>query len=355
MAYEATYDRAEARAIAARAHMGEWRGMPLELRPLPFSDAEDELEPRVLADARARMAGTVPSIPLEDVVAMRRRPNKESHPIAQGKVTRVARIMRFADRGIPLHVWTPEDLAAPAPVMLFLHGGGWAFGNAEMYANALAYIAEQAGCVVCYVDYRMSPECAFPGPLMDCSQAVDWVAAHAEELGVDIGRLVVAGDSAGGSLANGVVQLQAARHPVRLLVNLYGVMDASPVPEGWSYDLHPVRAEQFEEAKNRIDRTKGSAASIFYTGGDMERLHDPLISAKYCADLSMFPRSLVVACAYDYLKTEDLEFARRLWQEGRDVRAVLYLGMDHGFIERAGAYPQAEDLCDVIAEEIRGL
>lgn len=355
MAYEAVYDRSEVADIAARVKTTEYKGMPLELRPVPGTDATDELDPRVLADALAKMAGTVANIPMENFTAMRKRPLKETHPLIQGKVERSVKLMDLGDRSIVLHVWTPENHVAPSPVLYFCHGGGWAFGDVEAYANFLALIAEETGAVVAYPEYRFAPETPFPGGLMDCSQGVDWMAAHQEELGIDISRLAVSGDSAGGSLINGVIQMQAARHPVKLQVNIYGGMDAGPIPEDWSYDFHPVRADQADAARNRIDRTKGLGVSLFYTHGDTEALKDPLISANYCGSFECFPRSVVVASAYDFLKYQDLEFAHKLWVAGRDVRAVLYLGMDHGFIERSGVYPQAEDLARLVAAEMNDM
>ena len=355
MAYEAAYDRSVVEDIASRVKFTEYKGMQLELRPIPGSDATDELDPIVLADARAKVAGAKPTIPMVDFGAMRTSNLKETRTLTQGKVERTVKIMDLGDRCIQLYVWTPENHVAPSPVLYFCHGGGWAFGDVRAYSCYLELIAEETGAVVCYPEYRFAPETPFPGGLMDCSQGLDWVADHADELGIDINKLAVSGDSAGGSLINGVIQLQAFRHPAKLMVNIYGGVDNRPVPEGWSYDLHPVVPEQFEAAKNRIDRTKSLELATYLTHGDVEGLKDPLISAAYCADFSCFPRSVVVASAFDYLKTQDIEFAHQLWEAGRDVRAVLYLGMDHGFIERAGMNPQAEDLARLTAAEMNAM
>lgn len=82
---------------------------------------------------------------------------------------------------------------------------------------------------------------------------------------------------------------------------------------------------------------------------------DPLISAAYCDDLSVFPRTVVVSSEFDFLRYQDEKFAKQLADAGVDVRAIRYLGCDHGFFEACGVMPQAEDLCRIMAKEIAAL
>src|SRR4051812_8497743 len=127
--------------------------------------------------------------------------------------------------GLPLTVYRPLGAgAARLPGVLNFHGGGWGSGDlppskggaggdaapdgggwvsgdvhqSKWWASS---IAAQAGVVVVSVGYRLAPEHPFPGPPEDCYDATVWVAEHADELGVDAGRLAVMGDSAGGNLA----------------------------------------------------------------------------------------------------------------------------------------------------------
>ena len=128
----------------------------------------------------------------------------------------VAEVRELAAQGphgsIPLRLYGHRALAprAPQPVLVFFHGGGWVFGDLETHDNLCRSLANLAECAVVSVDYRLAPEAKFPVAVDDAFAATQWVADNAQTLGLDSGRLAVAGDSAGGNLAT-VVSLMAAR------------------------------------------------------------------------------------------------------------------------------------------------
>ncbi|WP_291288195.1 alpha/beta hydrolase [Enorma sp.] len=359
-----TYDASFADIIAAGTRIVVLDdGTELELRPMPDEEREHALDPRVYELTQKRLSGAFVTPAGVDFEAMRKRPNKENHDIDDGNVTETVETMRLTGRDgddlrdIELYVFTPEGLAEPAPVVAFYHGGGFTVGNIGMYRPALRYLAEQAGCVVVFPDYRLAPEHPFPAGLNDCDETLDYLVEHAERLGIDMSRLAVAGDSAGGSLANGVVQLRAGSGLVKLVMEMYPAVDSGPVPPEWSYDMYPWLPEQAVEAKSRVDRIKASVddLSAVYTAGDAQKMLDPLISAAYCEDLSVFPRTVVVSSEFDYLRYQNEKFAQQLRAAGVEVRAIRYLGCDHGFFEACGVMSQAEDLCRVMAAEVRKL
>jgi acetyl esterase len=89
----------------------------------------------------------------------------------------------------------------PAPVVVFCHAGGFALGNLDTDHRQCVELARRGGCTVVSVDYRLSPEHPYPAALDDAITALRWVAANPTELGVDAARIVVAGSSAGATLA----------------------------------------------------------------------------------------------------------------------------------------------------------
>lgn len=348
------YDSAEVDDIASRARTcKQANGLVLEIRPVPGDNREHVLDSRVYERARARIVAGGGNGD-GDVIAFRTRPNKETHSIEGGGVNHHVVIMDLDDRGIPLHVYTPEGHESGSPALIFYHGGGFMVGNIGQYENALKLIAKKSGSVVVYPEYRLSPETMFPGGVEDCVGTYDWVVAHAEELGIDEGRIAIAGDSAGGSLSNAVVLERGREGKIGLLVLIYPLVDGAPVPDEWSYELYPAVEGQRDEALSRVDRIKLSVDDLAptYTHGNETKLLDPLVSAAYAGDVSMFPRTLVVASEFDYLRYQDELFARKLQCAGVDVRAIRYGGCDHGFFETCGVMPQVEDLCNVVVGEL---
>ncbi|WP_294254891.1 alpha/beta hydrolase fold domain-containing protein [uncultured Sphingomonas sp.] len=90
---------------------------------------------------------------------------------------------------------------ARRPAVLHIHGGGFLVGRSQDTYAASQRLAEALDCVVVEVEYRLSPETRFPGPLEDCYTALLWLHAQADALGVDRTRIAVMGESAGGGLA----------------------------------------------------------------------------------------------------------------------------------------------------------
>lgn len=98
-----------------------------------------------------------------------------------------------------LDVWKRHDLVAPAPAVLYVHGGGFRILSKETHwIMALAYA--RRGYVVFNIDYRLAPTDPFPAAVEDVCAAYTWLAAHAREYGADPSRLVLAGESAGANL-----------------------------------------------------------------------------------------------------------------------------------------------------------
>ena len=111
--------------------------------------------------------------------------------------------------------------------MLWLHGGGYVSGTPEQSQAMINEFADELGCLVVAVDYRLAPETPHPGPLQDCYAALRWLHGNADELGVDPDRIAIAGDSAGAGLTAALAQLARDRSeiPLRAQVLLYPMLD----------------------------------------------------------------------------------------------------------------------------------
>lgn len=106
-----------------------------------------------------------------------------------------------------LDVHRPEDAGdGPLPVIVWIHGGGWVSGGREQIANYLKIVAH-AGFAVVGVDYTKAPAATFPTPVRQVNAALAHLVRHAQELGLDADRIVLAGDSAGAQIAAQVAML----------------------------------------------------------------------------------------------------------------------------------------------------
>ena len=140
-------------------------------------------------------------------------------------------------RPLLLDLRLPRAGAAPAPLVVFLHGGGWLRGDRSMVGPAFASWRPgpldrlaSAGFAVASVDYRLSGEARFPAQLEDVSAAVEWLTGQAGTYGFDAGRIVLWGESAGAHLA-ALLGLRSPGRPVRGVVDWYGPSDLTALQE----------------------------------------------------------------------------------------------------------------------------
>jgi acetyl esterase len=117
---------------------------------------------------------------------------------------------------IPVRFYAPASPSA-LPLLVYFHGGGFVVCDLDTHDSICRVLANEVGCAVLSVDYRLAPEAKFPAAAEDCYAATRFAGARSAELGCDPARIAVAGDSAGGNLAAVVAQLARARGGPRLV------------------------------------------------------------------------------------------------------------------------------------------
>lgn len=152
--------------------------------------------------------------------------------------------------GVPLRFdhYRPLRVGSPAPAVVFVHGGAWAYGDPSQAAGNALHLARH-GIATVSISYRLAPAHRFPAPVDDVRHGLRWVRAHAAELGIDPDRIALVGLSAGAHLAMlahlapGIAELAPGLPPelhdvpedVRALVLHYGPFDlrrSRPFPDG---------------------------------------------------------------------------------------------------------------------------
>lgn len=364
------YDAGLVQAIRDKSYSVKEEGVEVLMKPVPDAVREHALDPRLkelieykkkMFAGRAAKGWTLSS--------ERYRPDKVTYDLTEGEVAIDERLIDIdGDHMIDIYVFRPAAQREASPILVYLHGGGFTAGDIRLFGNQMKLIAERSGCVVVFPEYRLAPECPFPGPANDAWGAVRWVAEHAGEYGADGAKLMVAGDSAGGSLTNAcaIKDIEAGDRIIKKILGIYPSFDGRPLDDiteyAWSYDAYEVVDDERELAVSRIDRIKSGAekrkdsSSNLYLQGRFEPT-EPLVSAVCAPDevLARFPKTTVIAAEYDYLRVGSDYAASRLANLGVDVRSVRYLGCDHGFLDMLGTIVQSEELCWTIADELTAL
>jgi acetyl esterase len=226
------------------------------------------------------------------------------------------------DPDVEVCVITPRDLAAPAPALYWIHGGGFVLGDVDGDLAATAHIAAAAGLVVVSVEYRLAPEHPFPAPAEDCYAGLTWLAEHADELGVDPARIAVAGVSAGGGLAAAVTLMARDRGGPALCFQLLDIPDL---------DDRLCTASMLEFVDTPVwNRPKAILSWQAYLGPGHQGGTSPYAAPARAADLRGLPPAYVVTCEFDPLRDEGIEYALRLMQAGVPVELHHYPGTFHG-------------------------
>ncbi|HEY2809545.1 MAG TPA: alpha/beta hydrolase [Steroidobacteraceae bacterium] len=226
----------------------------------------------------------------------------------------------------PLRVrlYRPKTAAATVPAMLWIHGGGFLFGNPEFDEPSNIEAARELGILIAAVDYRLGPRHPFPAPLDDCHRALSWLHASAAALGVDPARIAIGGSSAGGGLAAGLALKvrDAGAIPVIFQLLLYPMLDDRTVLRS---DLADDDLRLWNTASNRYGWTS-------YLGGPPGRANvSPYAAPARAADLGGLPPAWLGVGTYDLFLDEVRAYAQRLKEAGVPCEVEEVEEAYHGF------------------------
>ncbi len=233
---------------------------------------------------------------------------------------------------------------APAPALLFLHGGGGVFGSIETHDSLCRLLAAKARAVVISLDYRRAPEHKFPAAVDDAFAAFHWLAASAETLGIDAARIAVGGDGSGGGLAASLCHM---------------ARDAGGAAPTLQFLFYP-----FVDRLRKSESRRAFATGYLVTDALIDWLtdhyvepalrDDPRASPLLAADVAGLPPALVITAGFDPLRDEGHAYADRLRQSGVAVVDRHYPGMVHGFFNMSAVLDEAKWAIDEAATFLFG-
>ena len=237
-------------------------------------------------------------------------------------MARVETLAVPAEHGaMPARLVAPDD--ADGAAILFVHGGGWTFGDLDTYDRAARLLAQASRSAVVTFEYRLAPEHPFPAPLHDTAGALRWLRSDAPALGLDPHRLAVAGDSAGANLAlAAMLMLRDAGEPLPRAGGLfYGV---------YSHRFDTPSHRRNGDGRFGLSSTRMARYWANYVGPDGDR-QGPL-AAPLDADLAGLPPLAINGAGLDPLLDDTDDLCARLDRAGARYACAVYPGVVHGFM-----------------------
>lgn len=230
---------------------------------------------------------------------------------------------------VPVLLYWPAERQGPLPVFIQIHGGGYIFGSAAGSGAGNVRTADELGCLVVSVDYRLAPETLAPGAVEDCHAVLAWLNREAAALGIDPTRIAVGGESAGGGLAAGLALLARDRGEFALCFQMliYPMLDdrtAMSAPDMAPKNPH-VGDFVWTRAYNEF-------AWRCYLGSEPGTPGvSPYAAPGRGEDLSGLPPAYIAVGGLDLFLEEDMDYAARLMAVGVPVELQVYPGAYHAF------------------------
>jgi acetyl esterase len=223
---------------------------------------------------------------------------------------------------LPVRIYRRTGSGAGQPAVVYFHGGGWATGSLDTHDASCRLIADEGGCTVVSVGYRLAPEHTYPAALDDAVAAYRFVLDNAEDLAVDVHRVGVMGDSAGASLAASLTLAALGQGLPRPFAQclVYPSVD-------FAFDTGSCRTMGHGSWLSLAEMEW--FRSLYMP--DPSTWSSPLASPGRARDLSVFPHTLIYAAGFDPLRDDATGFALALGDAGVPVRMRCYDDQIHGF------------------------
>jgi acetyl esterase len=226
---------------------------------------------------------------------------------------------------VSVRILRPRGTTGPLPVIVYLHGAGWVFGNAHTHDRLIRELADGANAAVVFPNYSLSPEAKYPTAIDESYATVTWIAKHGAEQNLDPTRIAIAGDSVGGNMSAALTLLAKQRGDVSFVqqVLFYPVTDAN-----FDTDSYHQFAEGYFLRRDAMEWFWDQ-----YTTDPAQRAEITASPLRASLDeLAGLPPALVITGEADVLRDEGEAYASKLRAAGVPVDAVRYQGIIHDFV-----------------------
>ncbi|CAL1528615.1 unnamed protein product [Lymnaea stagnalis] len=294
--------------------------------------------------------------------------------------------------GIPVRLYRPSSVTDLTPCIVYFHGGGWILFSVDTYDLLTSELSRSTNTIVIAVDYRKPPEYPYPYPFDDCLRATQHVLQNGQQYLIDVNRVAVAGDGAGGNLAAAVALRLSEEDPtytphIKLQVLIQPALQALSFDTPsyrqnavntlvgrtqmilfWCHylDVQPTQGtiNSFQSNQHLSPSIKNSIYSLYiselqlpecikinYIPSSLARhcpdydkqlaqkleskVVDPFLSPLMADNLSKLPRAYVLVSEYDVLRDDGLLYASRLRQANVPVVLRYVRDQMQGFMAPA--------------------
>ncbi|GLY05597.1 MULTISPECIES: alpha/beta hydrolase [Actinoplanes] len=219
----------------------------------------------------------------------------------------------------------PAGATGTLPVIVYIHGAGWVFGNAHTHDRLVRELAVGANAAVVFPEYDLSPEHRYPVAIEQNYAVARWVVTDGASKGLDATRLAVAGDSVGGNMAAALTLMAKERGdvPVTFQLLFYPVTDAAfdtpsyhEFAEGYFLRRDGMQWFWDQYTTDPAERAQITASPLRATTAQLENL----------------PPALIITGEADVLRDEGEAYAANLREAGVPVTATRYQGIIHDFV-----------------------
>jgi len=244
---------------------------------------------------------------------------------------------------VPIRIYSPKSPAdAARPCIFEIHGGGFMFGTLDMMDGWCDQIAAAVDAVVVSVDYRLAPEHPFPAGIDDCYAALKWTADNAKALGIDLARIVIAGQSAGGGLGAGLALMARDKGGPAVCYQLLEIPeldDRLDTPSMLAFQDTPFwnRPNAVWSWKHYLGPNHKGEPSIYAAPARA--------TVKQLAGL---PPAYVSTMEFDPLRDEGLRYAMGMLEAGVSVELHNYAGTFHGSAFVPSAEPSRRNAEEIV-------
>ena len=263
----------------------------------------------------------------------------------QGKLVSIEKVedmnVPWSNGEIPIRIYRPL-LGKILPVILFLHGGGFVSGSLETHENFSRKLAKETSTVVVSVGYSLAPGGKFPTPIEEGYAVLQWIEDNAARLKINQEKIIVAGDSSGGTTAAAIaMKARDLNGPaIALQVLFYPATNIS------SFDTPSYKkfGKGYFLTKESMEWTKS-----LYLRSEEDQTN-PYASPLLAENLTNLPPTLLFTAQFDPLSSEGEEYAQKLTDAGNDCQHIHVKGVLHGFASMDS--PKAKKAFQIIAQKI---